>query len=529
VNYRLSYLAKRIADLSAATPPPAESRPAAPEPTTPAPITQKPQPAPPADWQDQIGGLKDQARQLQSDKALLEAKLKEALAMRPAESEPGALAKAEQKIQALQKENDLLKVSVEKPAPAALDVNALAQAQQSLSEANRQLAEQSARASKLSLEKEALESRLKSLSLDTSAATELRSQNQALKKQLSDLQAASPAAKPDSARPSTEAQQQIAMLQADKEALRLEKVALESRIKQLTSAGTANGTFTSAPAASESARIKQIEAERDDLQKRLDSATKEMYGRKGKAAAGRVQELENQLALVRARLEIFEARAVPYSAEELELLKRPQAKLAEVDPKSGKKSIKELPAGSAALVAEAQRCFAAKQYDKAEAAYLQVLQQDPKNVPTLANLAAIQVEEEHFDRAEANVKQALSADPEDAYSLYILGILRFRQGKYDEALEALGHSAKIDPQNAEVQNYLGLTLSEKGMRVPAEAALRKAIQLQPSYAGAHYNLAVVYATQQPPATELARWHYQKAIAAGHPHNADLEKKFESRK
>jgi Tfp pilus assembly protein PilF len=66
------------------------------------------------------------------------------------------------------------------------------------------------------------------------------------------------------------------------------------------------------------------------------------------------------------------------------------------------------------------------------------------------------------------------------------------------------------------------------MRVPAETALRKAVQLQPGYADAQYNLAVVYATQQPPATELARWHYQKALAVGHPRNPDLEKRFEMR-
>ena len=157
-----------------------------------------------------------------------------------------------------------------------------------------------------------------------------------------------------------------------------------------------------------------------------------------------------------------------------------------------------------------------------------MLEQDRKNVPTLANLAMIQMKEEQFDKAESNIKQALSLDPEDSYSLYVLGILRFHQAKYDEALDALSRSAKLDPQNAEVQNFLGLTLSEKGMRVPAETALRKAIQLQPGYADAHYNLAVVYATQQPPATELARFHYQKAIASGLPRNPEFEKRFESR-
>ena len=34
---------------------------------------------------------------------------------------------------------------------------------------------------------------------------------------------------------------------------------------------------------------------------------------------------------------------------------------------------------------------------------------------------------------------------------------------------------------------------------------------------------MVYITQQPPLVELARWHYQKALAAGHPHNPELEK------
>jgi Tfp pilus assembly protein PilF len=66
------------------------------------------------------------------------------------------------------------------------------------------------------------------------------------------------------------------------------------------------------------------------------------------------------------------------------------------------------------------------------------------------------------------------------------------------------------------------------MRIPAEAALRKAIELDPSYAGAHVNLAVVYITQQPPAVELARLHYQKALAEGAPRNADLEKMIEEK-
>ena len=78
-------------------------------------------------------------------------------------------------------------------------------------------------------------------------------------------------------------------------------------------------------------------------------------------------------------------------------------------------------------------------------------------------------------------------------------------------------------KNPETQNYLGITLSQEGHREVAETALRKAIQLAPNYAGAHHNLVVVYATQKPPFIETAKYHYQKALSAGHPPNADLEK------
>jgi Flp pilus assembly protein TadD len=179
-------------------------------------------------------------------------------------------------------------------------------------------------------------------------------------------------------------------------------------------------------------------------------------------------------------------------------------------------------------VTQAQSYFANQQFDKAEAAYRQVLQLDQKNVPALANLAAIQVEAKHFEDADASLKAALAVTSEDAYTFYVLGLLRFRQAKYDEALDALSRSAKLDSQRAEVQNYLGLTLSEKGLRGPAEAAMRKAIELQPNYAGAHYNLALFYVTQQPKFPALARWHYQKALSAGFPRNADLEKMLDER-
>jgi len=519
---------------------------------------------------------------LQADKSVLEAKLKEALAVQPAALDPRELARAEEKIKGLQKENDLLKVTLDqakaKPLPAP-DMNALDEARLALAEANRKLAdqtkavsslalektalqdklnsltpnpanaaalaaakqafddanrklgEQSKLAAGLALEKEALQSRLKTMNTEAAAAAALRAENQLLHQQLAELKAAPPpAAKAEEAsRQLAQAQAQVAALQSDKEMLRLEKVALENRVKQL-SVPPVTPAAPAAPARNADAgRIKELERERDDLQKQLTAANKELYSRKGKAAAAHVAELENQLATLRARLEVFEARQVPYTAEELALFKQPETKLAGAERKGGKTSVKELPPGTVALVAEAQRYYAGQQLDKAEDKYLQVLQQDKKNVPTLANLASIELDLGHLEAAEINIKQAVALAPNDPYSLFVLGRLRYNQKNYDEAIDAFSRAAKLDPQDAQVQNFLGLALSDKGLRGPAETALRKAIQLDPGYANAHNNLAVVYITQQPPLVELARWHYQKALAAGQPRNPELEKMLDAKK
>jgi tetratricopeptide (TPR) repeat protein len=246
------------------------------------------------------------------------------------------------------------------------------------------------------------------------------------------------------------------------------------------------------------------------------------------------------LEALRARLQVLEAKPVPYTAEELALFQKPGAVLAanvaasspnsplsagSVPPAEGamQKVTRGVPPGAGELVRAAERAFGTGRYAEAEQKYVEILRQDESNVTMLGNLASAQLELGHVADAEKNVKRALQLDPNDYFALYLLGRIRFRQEKLDEAFEALSRSARANPDYADTQNYLGIVLSEKGQRGPAEAALRRAVQLQPDNAVAHNNLAVVYATQKPPALALARWHYQKALAAGHPRNAELDK------
>lgn len=535
IEFRLHYVEEKLGSIPAEKPTPTVLEKT--RPTTEKPVPVIP-PRSPGDRENRIKALTGEVLRLEAANALLDAKLKEALAARPAAADPRELAKAEEKIKLLEKEKELLRVTLEqeqakqnKPVESGL----VGDLKKKLAETNEQLVRQNEIAQALAREKEILEARLDASKKENEAAKILRLENEALRRQLTESRPVTPTAPkietPTTALSKTPGTSQsnetmIAGLQLALRVLQEEKAALEKTKKDLE-ARLADGPLGPAkPGLDETDKVRRLEGERDDLLKKLNETTKQLYDNKARAEQIQREQNGGQLANLRARLEALEARKVPYTPEELALFKPPQLAAAKVDPKAGKKPLRELPKGAAPLLAEAERAFASRRFDEAETKYKQVLGLDEKNVFTLSNLAATQLEQNRMDEAESNLTKALGQEPTDAHSLSLLGILKFRQEKFDEALDALSRAAQLDPQNPETQNYLGITLSQKGQRAAAEAALRRAIQLAPGYGGAHHNLAVVYATQQPPFSELARWHYQKALVSGHPQNPELEKLIE---
>ena len=248
------------------------------------------------------------------------------------------------------------------------------------------------------------------------------------------------------------------------------------------------------------------------------------------------EDLQKQLEAARARLQMYEAAPIPYTAEELTLFKQPGLKVAVSDLPTGSaadnngkpppRKQQEIPPGAGAMLADAQRAAETGRYADAEQKYLQVLRQDENNVYTLANLAAVQIDLNKMDEAEKNLKKALAGDPGDPASLFLYGRLKFMQQQWDEALDNLSRAAVAMPEEPRTHFFLGKTLIEKGNRNQAEKVLRKAVQLKPRWGEAHYLLAVIYGTQQPPFKELAEWHYKKAIDGGYPRNPEFEKTIE---
>jgi len=535
VSFRLNYIAEKIIEVSQKLPVATNLPPAtAAAPPAPDAASTAAQAAAVADLQGQLGALHAQMQKMQADTTTLQSKLQEALGAQPAAIDSRELARAQEKIRTLMKENDLLKVSLSqgKSGPAAGaaggESDALRQLQAALAAATLKLAEQTARASQLAQENQVLQTRVQTLLASPGALEALREENALLKKQVADLQAASPASA-EARRLNSEldeTRKQITVLQSAAQVDFLEKAALENRVRQLQIAPVNAAPVASSSQSASEERIRTLTQERDNLLAKLGEANRELYGSRKQNAAARIGALTDEVSALRARLAVDEAQVIPYSPEELALFKSAAPQLA--DRNTEKKSVRELPGGAAELVAEAQHYFSAGQFDKAEDDYQKILQHDQNNGLVLANLATIEMEQGKLDEAEKHIKEAVAQSPNDAYNLSVLGYLKFRQEKYDEALDALSRAAKLDPRNPEIENYLGVTLGHKGLRAQAETALRKAIQLDPNYGAAHNNLAVVYLSQQPPLAALARWHYQKALDLGQSRNPDLEQLLEAK-
>jgi len=469
---------------------------------------------------NQIRQLQEEVDRLANQNALLEGKVREALTVQPAASDPRELAKAEEKAKQLQKERDLLSVSLEQ-ARAAAAAAAGAGDKQAIEEMKKQFAAQSA------------------------AAESLRKQNAELQKQIADASAApKPAAVPSSS-PAELAQlrETIAMLQASNRTMQAEQVAMESRLLDWVRRHSANTNAgvrekeMEAQLAAATAAATAAKKERDELLAKLNDVTRHLNERPAAApAAASTEALEKQLEALRAKVQIFEAKAVPYTPEELALFKQPPTReiltdtnkpvIAAATPATPKKR-DELPPGSAGLMAGVERAIDAGRFDEAERKLTEILRMDEGNVFLLSRISGAQMAQDKLAEAEATLKKALALDSEHPVCLSILGDIRYRQQKYDEAIDAFSLSVKVRPDHAATHFMLGRALIEKGNRAPAESALRKAVHLRPTWGEPHYQLAVLYATQKPGYPELAQYHYKKAIAGGIPQNFELEKTLQT--
>src|SRR6185437_16416323 len=161
----------------------------------------------------------------------------------------------------------------------------------------------------------------------------------------------------------------------------------------------------------------------------------------------------------------------------------------------------DVPADMMDIAREAKENFDHGKYRAAERQYQELLTKNPNNLYSLSNLGVVYFRTGKLKAAELTLKKAVALSPNDEFTHTTLGIVFYRQAKFDDAIAALTRSLGINPKSSMAHNYLGITASQKGWQEAAEKELLEALNNNPNYADAHFNLAVIYATAQPPAKE----------------------------
>ncbi len=500
-----------------------------------------------------INDLRKQVESLQNDLILKENKLKEALSAIPSADETKRLANLESDLANLRQENGNLKNAVDNASSQLKSAQTdLANAQAEAKEATTDLAKAQAKADEATLELKNAQARINAAEANASDKEIAR-----LQKELADRQNELTTATGEL----TVAKNSVASLEeklksydkgtAEKD-LEDRSADLEKQLNKsqadLRLANTKLGDTSKAnsdlekqlKALEKGSKEKELQSYINSLEKRLakseranaasgttnrsNRSFRDIFNFRGRKRAenAQVAELQNQIKTLRARLEILDAEQVPLTEEEKKLLSEPkitasskntlEAKLSNVPPGG----VEDFKAGEAALFKD--------QHAKAEQKFMHVLKLDENNPLTLSSLAMAQMEQEKYEDAKASLDRAIKQNPDDPYALSAFGLLNFRQKNFEAARDNLARAAKLDPENAVTQHFLGTSLLKLNQPKSAETALRKAVQIEPGEPDSHYNLAVVYATQKPPFLALAKFHYDKAVKAGHP-ETELKKKF----
>jgi len=316
---------------------------------------------------------------------------------------------------------------------------------------------------------------------------------------------------------------------------------LEDAQKQIADAGQklaaaekdAKESKTSGPLVEENKMLRDIIERQLKEQARRDAAKR--------LALEEITNLNIQSTTLQTQLQILSSPLVELTPKEKAMLKIPEVEIkevkevkeAKVDDKTSSISTKlpenagidkkpRIPEEFRDVAEQAQKLFAQRKFDDAAAKYQIILNAYPDSLYALSNLGVVRFQQGNYAAAEKSLRRAVELAPQDAFSHTILGIALYQQGKYDQAITTLQRAIALDPKDPKTRNYLGISLSQLGRQESAEQQCRKAIELDETYGDAHFNLAVIYATQKPPSKELARRHYKRSLELGVPRDPQLE-------
>jgi Flp pilus assembly protein TadD len=157
---------------------------------------------------------------------------------------------------------------------------------------------------------------------------------------------------------------------------------------------------------------------------------------------------------------------------------------------------------------------------KARAEYQQALLEEPSNRDALLGVAALDVRAGRFETAEAAYLRLLQSDPRDAHAQ--AGLIALRGGRVDPvAAESRVKSLLADNPAAHVLNFtLGNQFAQQGRWAEAQQEYFKAFAAEPDNPDFAYNVAVSLDQLRQP--RLALDYYQRALALAEKRAASFD-------
>jgi tetratricopeptide (TPR) repeat protein len=167
--------------------------------------------------------------------------------------------------------------------------------------------------------------------------------------------------------------------------------------------------------------------------------------------------------------------------------------------------------------------FRNDKFEDAKSEFQTMTELAPTHPMAWANLGSAEFRLGEIPQAEEHLRKAVLLDPTAQQSWLTLGIIDYQKNDLDAGLAALSQAVYLNPRDPKAHLYLGILIRKRGWLEGAEDEMRKAIELDEQYAEAHFNLAVLYLERQPPAIELARRHYYRALKLGAEHDDELDR------
>ena len=116
---------------------------------------------------------------------------------------------------------------------------------------------------------------------------------------------------------------------------------------------------------------------------------------------------------------------------------------------------------------------------------------EPKSAEIIKNIALIYIAKGENEKAAAAMKEARKENPDDLNLLISEANIMLKLDKKDEFKRLMEEATVKDPENPELQYNLGVIAAEGGDNETALNYYKKAIELDPNYADAYNNMAVI--------------------------------------